>query len=103
MSDFQDSAPGSYLDPINQAFLNKATGPGSEKFENLSVAEFHKLFEQLQEHKPIPGVSVTEVDVPFNQEGIENVKTFLFKPEEKENDRLSAVFYLHGGGWIAGR
>ncbi|KAL9097444.1 MAG: hypothetical protein Q9165_000340 [Trypethelium subeluteriae] len=102
MSDFSNALATPYLDPINQAFLKQTANSGAPQFEDLSVAQFRKLFDQLQEHKPIPGVSVTSFDVPFNQYSIDNVKAYIFKPEAKEHEELPAVFYLHGGGWIAG-
>lgn len=103
MSDFDDKPPAPYLDPINQNFLDQAAATNTPPFEDLSVARFRELFHQLQDHKPIVGVSVTEFNVSFKQHNIENIKTYIFKPEGKEKESLPAAFYLHGGGWIAGK
>jgi hypothetical protein len=44
-----------YLDPLNQAVADQlATGP---PLADLTVAQFRALFEQVQKHDPIHGVT----------------------------------------------
>jgi acetyl esterase len=88
--------PTPYLDPLNQAVADQfATQP---PLQDLSVEQFRKLFEQLQEHTPNPAVSRTSFIVPFE----DGVKTFVFKAKGATGI-LPVIFYFHGGGWIAGR
>jgi acetyl esterase len=87
-----------YLDVLNQAFSDEiAKGPPLLPF---SPKQFRALFEKLQDHEPIPGVTRTSFTVPFE----DGVKTFMFKPSNTPKGAvLPVVFYLHGGAWIAGR
>jgi acetyl esterase len=87
-----------YLDVLNQTFAAEiAKRP---PLLPLSPKQFRALFEKLQDHEPIPGVTRTSFTVPFE----DGVKTFLFKPTNTPKGAvLPVVFYLHGGAWIAGR
>ena len=88
------------VNPEGQAYLDSAAS--SPPLEDISVPDFRKLLAQLQAHDPIPGVEVVEFDVPFNQHGVKNVKTFIFRPADAEDKQLPTLFYVHGGGWVAG-
>ncbi|KAF2841611.1 alpha/beta-hydrolase [Patellaria atrata CBS 101060] len=87
--------PKPYLDPVNQAFIDSLAN--LPPFEFLSVEEFRAAFEQLQAHDPLPGVTRTSFTVPFEN----GIKTFVFKPTGATG-ALPVIFYIHGGGWIAG-
>jgi acetyl esterase len=90
------SMPTPYLDPLNQAVADEfATQP---PLQDLSIEQFRKLFEQLQEHTPNPAVTRTSFTVPFE----DGVKTFVFKAKGMTGT-LPVIFFFHGGGWIAGR
>jgi acetyl esterase len=87
-----------YLDPANQAFVDSQVGGTPPQDE--TTAEYRKGLEDMQKHRPIPGVTVTSFIVPF--EG--GVKTYIFRPKAvKASEPLPAIVYLHGGGWKAGR
>lgn len=92
------TTPTPYLDPVNQAAINAIQAEGIPPLEDLSIPALRKLFSQLQEHVPIPGVIETHFEVPF-EDGF--VEVFLFKPEGSEGP-LPTILYLHGGGWIFG-
>jgi acetyl esterase len=84
-----------YLDPLNQAVADQlATTP---PLADLTVAQFRALFEQVQKHDPIHGVTRTSFTVPFE----DGVEVFVFKPDGAKGD-LPVAMYLHGGAWIGG-
>lgn len=85
-----------YLDPLNQALADQlATQP---PIEDLTVEQFRALFDSLQQHNPITGVARTSFTVPFE----DGVKAYVFKPKITKG-QLPVIFYIHGGGWIAGK
>ncbi|RFU33945.1 hypothetical protein B7463_g2361, partial [Scytalidium lignicola] len=100
MSDL-DTPPAPYLAPEDQTVVNEFAASGEPPLQDLSVQEFRKFFDQLQEHTPIPGVTETEIKVPFGAKGKEFVKTFIFRADNTVGD-LPVIFYIHGGGWISG-
>jgi acetyl esterase/lipase len=90
------STPAPYLDPLNQALADQlATQPA---LQDLSVSQFRALFEQLQEHQPVAGVTRTSFTVP----GEHGVEAFVFKSNHAAKSNLPVIFYLHGGAWISG-
>ena len=100
MSCGEEKSKQPYVNPEGQAYLNSTVG--SPPLEDISIPDFRKLIAQLQAHDPIPGVEVVEFDVPFNQHGVKNVKTFIFRPADAGDKKLPTLFYVHGGGWVSG-
>lgn len=91
------AVPTPYLDVLNQAFAEELAK--QPPIEDLSTEQFRALLETLQAHTPDPSVTRTSFTVPF--EG--GVRTFVFKPANTPKGAiLPAIFYLHGGAWIAG-
>lgn len=85
-----------YLDPLNQAFVDAAAaGP---PLQDLTVEQFRAEVDQLQQHTPIPGVTLTEFIVDFE----DGVTTYIFKPDGSPANLL-VVLFIHGGAWIAGK
>jgi len=85
-----------YLDPVNQAFANMAAaGP---PLQDLTVEQFRTEVEQIQQHTPAPGVTLTECVVDFE----DGVTTYVFRPDGTKGN-LPVVFFIHGNAWIAGR
>lgn len=95
---FVKSNMAPYLDPINQAAVDALAAEGLPPLEDLPLAKLRKVFQQLQQHEPIPGVSETSFKVPFEGRHVEAV---LFKPEDAQ-EPLPTIMYLHGGAWIFG-
>lgn len=95
---FRDFAMAPYIDPVNQAALNALAKLDLPPLEDLPIPELRKVFDQIQEHTPIPGVTETSFKVPFQGRQVE---AFLFKPEGAKGP-LPTILYLHGGGWIFG-
>lgn len=87
-----------YIDPINQSALDAIANEGIPPLEDIPIPELRKIFSQLQQHTPIPGVIETSFKVPF--EG-RHVEAFLFKPEGAKVP-LPTILYLHGGAWVFG-
>ncbi|KAH8812995.1 Alpha/Beta hydrolase protein [Xylogone sp. PMI_703] len=96
MSDL-DSPSAPYLDPDNQKFADQFSQ--EPPAQNLSVQEFRKFLDQVQEHTPIPGVTISRIEVPFGRKDV--IDTFIYRPEHSTGD-LPVIFFLHGGGWVAG-
>jgi acetyl esterase len=86
-----------YLDPLSQEVADElAKDPPPQ---DLTVDEFREEFEALQEESTTsnPLVLRSSFTVPFE----DGVETFVFRPKGVEGI-LPVIFYLHGGGWIAG-
>ncbi|KAF2117778.1 Alpha/Beta hydrolase protein [Lophiotrema nucula] len=89
MADF----PPPYLDPLNQALADQfASQP---PIETVPLEQLREEFNELQNHKTIPGVTRTSFTVPFE----DGVKAYVFKANGAKGD-LPVIFYFHGGGWI---
>lgn len=74
---------------------------GSIDPTTIPIGELRALFEKVQaSSRPSPEVAVTHFLVNTSHG---KVKTFLYKPTAHELDPLPVIFFLHGGGWIAGR
>ncbi|KAJ4303239.1 hypothetical protein N0V90_002132 [Kalmusia sp. IMI 367209] len=84
-----------YLDPLNQAVADQFSS--EPPLEDLTVPEFRALFERVQQHDNIPGVTRTSFAVPFEN----GVEVFVFKADGATGD-LPVILYLHGGAWIGG-
>jgi acetyl esterase/lipase len=84
-----------YLDPLNQALANLSAGiPGADM---LSVQQVRDGFKQSQEHEKVSGVNRTKIVVPVSN----GTDTWIYTPEGAEGP-LPYVFYVHGGGYVAG-
>lgn len=87
---------GYFLDPLNQAFVDlAATMPG---IEELTPEEIRESFEKLNAHKKLPGVDRTKIQVPV----VNAPETWVYTPTGAKGP-LPYIFYLHGGGFMAGR
>jgi acetyl esterase len=95
----QSETPQAYLDPVCQAAVNEIAAMGLPPLQDLPIPKLRQIFNKLQQHTPIPGVTETHFDVLVHDTA---VKTFLFKPEDCGAELLPAILYLHGGGFIIG-
>lgn len=85
-----------YLDPLTEQFL-RDNPDLIHPPPDISVKDFRDLIEKINKHKKLPGVERKSFIVPVQG----GVKTWVYKPEGTRQD-LPFVFYLHGGGWLAG-
>lgn len=89
-----------HIDSHNWALL-QSVGElvGSKPIPEFSHPEQRELFSKMQSPPPKnPGVSVSHHMINTSHGEVE---TFLYKPEDA-NDDLPFVFYTHGGGWVFG-
>jgi len=97
------SDPLPYLDPLNLKLIEDTPGlehPNTNVSDKELVQEFRQLVQLLGAHKKLLGVQRKSFLVPF-EEGA--VRTWIYKPQHVGDEPLPFVYYLHGGGWIAGK
>jgi acetyl esterase len=93
--------PNPYVDPDCVAFEQQsATLADGASLASVSASQFRQLLKEFQTPAPKhPGIITSHFEVKTSAFG--NVKTFLVKPNQSEQD-LPVIFYVHGGGWISG-
>lgn len=85
--------PRPYLDPLSQAL---ASSSPPKQLDTISIEDYRANFRKAQQHEQLPGVNRSKTT-------IDGVETWIYKPEgSNPEQRLPYVFFIHGGGWVAG-
>lgn len=85
-----------YLDPLNQGLADASTS--KHGMETLSIPELRDSLVKLNVHQELPGVNRKRIQVPVAN----GTETWIYTPTGTEGP-LPYIFYVHGGGFVAGR
>lgn len=87
------------LDPITEKFIDELKAQGGKPLYKLTPAEARAFLEKLQAKTPIKlPVKIEAKTIQTNQG---KIALNIVRPEKSQN-KLPAIIYIHGAGWVMG-
>ncbi len=89
------------LEKTTEAFIEKLTSLGGPPLYQLEIPEARALLEKLQAGgSRVEGVHIEERAIKTGPTG--SIALTIFRPEKRRSEKMGAIIYFHGGGWILG-
>ncbi len=79
-----------------EEFLNYIESLDNKPINELTAQEARDFLTSLQEE------TYKNINASVEEMFINEVRTYIIRPENSTNNKLPVVLYLHGGGWVMG-
>ncbi len=79
-----------------EEFLNYIESIDNKPINELTAQEARDFLTSLQEE------TYKNINASVEEMFINEVRTYIIRPENSTNNKLPVVLYLHGGGWVMG-
>ncbi|MCD8378509.1 MAG: alpha/beta hydrolase [Candidatus Gastranaerophilales bacterium] len=96
----EPSSKHPHLSKYTEKFIYKISSVSSTPMYELTPDEARSFLTELQLQSPVEtnaGISDTRINTDY-----EPLSIRVIRPKDKPSEKLPAIFYLHGGGWILG-